>query len=593
MNFSFGLNRSVYSVSILLFISLLVGTKVSAEDSVASLIEENYRIKPSVVISKLSQLSNQDYQQFSPDTLVKASYAAATAAKIDLAIELTEILLEKGKKLNDDLLVGQAHYNRGAAYAYAGKHDFALDSLLLSLYSFENTDSEKDIARIKGALALIYVEIGEYNLASPYFEEAITSHSIRNDKTNLALVLQNRGFMKIQLMQFDSAKQDLLEALTYSKELNHSSNYPVLYKNLGIIDTELNYTQQAINYFELAILESNKNNLHHHQSEILREFARLNVKLKKLPLAKQQLLQSIEIGKQFNLLKQIRNSYSLLSEVEASLGHYKEAFIASEVASKTSQQMGESRIAGNLSRLERYTTRIKEQNKRLVLEQEKKIATLAAEREQLLKNFSFAVAGIAVLFAIYFIRRMTHSNRQAVHYEKQSKIDALTGVWNRRAGEAQLTRLCARDSKSVRVFSIAMLDIDHFKQVNDQYGHDVGDQVIMAICNLIQESLRPADMLCRWGGEEFIIIWDNFSSNKAFDICERIRKKIAETTIEPIGKLTVSIGISMFEEDDIYELIKRGDQALYQAKHFGRNQVVIKNKPHQSIESEKSVVTMS
>lgn len=590
---SSGLNVSVLSSSVFILVLAIASLRVSAEDSLVSFIEENYRIKPSVVIEKLEALSAKDYQSFSPTILVKASYAAATAANIDLAIELTEILLEKGKILNDDLLVGQAHYNRGAAYAYAGKHDYALDSLLLSLFSFENTDSEKDIARIKGGLALIYVEIGEYDLALPYFEEALESHKARDDKTNLALVLQNRGFMNIQLKNYDDAKRDLLQALTYSKELNHGSNFPVLYKNLGVIETELNNAEQAFNYFELAIQESNKNNLLHHQSEVLREFARLDFKLKNAEKAKRKLIRSIEIGKQFDLLKQIRNSYVLLSEVEASLGNYKGAFDASESASKTSELMGESRIAGNLSRLERYTTRIKEQNKRLVLEQEKKIVTLAAEREQLLKNFSFAVAGIAVLLAIYFVRRMTYSDRQAVHYEKQSKIDALTGVWNRRAGEAQLTRLCARDAKSVKVFSIAMLDIDNFKQVNDKYGHDVGDQVIIAICNLIQEGLRPADMLCRWGGEEFIIIWDNFSSAKAFDICERIRKKIAEESIHPIGQLTVSIGISMYEQDGVYELIKRGDQALYKAKHYGRNQVVIKNKSTEQAETEKSVVTMS
>lgn len=572
---------------------LIFSEQVAAEDFLASFIEEKYRSKPSDVVTRLESLSKEEYQDLSPDVLVKASYAAATAANIELAIELTDILLEKGQAVNDDLLVGQAHYNRGAAYAYAGKHDYALDSLLLSLYSFENTDSEKDIARIKGGLALIYVELGEYDLATPYFEEALASHRARNDKTNLAIGLQNRGFMRIKLQRYDLAKSDLLEALTYSKELNHRANFPVLYKNLGIIETELNNINQATNYFELAISESNQNDLRHHQSEILREFARLDFKLERFQQAKHKLFQSIKIGEDYDLLKQIRNSFVLLSEIEAKLGNYKEAFLASETAAKTSKQMGESRIAGNLSRLERYTTRIKEQNKRLVLEQENKIATLAAEREQLLKNFSFAVAGIAVLFAIYFIRKMTHSNRQAVHYEKQSKIDSLTGVWNRRAGEAQLTRLCSRDSKSVKVFSIAMLDIDHFKQVNDQHGHDVGDQVIIAICNLIQDSLRPADMLCRWGGEEFIIIWDNFSSGKAYDICERIRKKIAETSIEPIGQLTVSIGISMFEEDDIYELIKRGDQALYQAKHFGRNQVIIKNKPDNPVKSEESVASLS
>ena len=188
------------------------------------------------------------------------------------------------------------------------------------------------------------------------------------------------------------------------------------------------------------------------------------------------------------------------------------------------------------------------------------------------------IAVLASFLAVYFVRRFSASNKRAIIYEKQSKIDSLTGVWNRRAGEAQLARITAREKLDSSTFSIAILDIDFFKRVNDTFGHGAGDHVIIGICNLVQESLRPSDMLCRWGGEEFIIVWENFNSRMAFEVCERIRKKIESTPIEPAGQLTVSIGVSMYENDNVYDIIKRGDQALYHAKHLGRNRVIMKDK---------------
>ncbi|TQV73797.1 diguanylate cyclase [Aliikangiella marina] len=570
--------------SLIFILLLLFLTKqVNAGESLKQIIDDHFDKQLSMVADALEQSDEQALAQLPPEYLVKASYAVAVKADINLTLTITDLLIDKAQEINNPLYEGQAFYNRGVVYAQVGSHSLALNSFLTALASLENTQSEKEIARIKGAIALIYVELGEYKLAQPFFEEALASHTERNDKTNLTIVLQNQGFMKIQLADFSAAKTDLLKALGLATELGARHYFPILYKNLGIIETQLGNTDGASHYFNQALNESDATNLKHYKSEILREYAKLEMSNNNLAAAREKLVTSFEIAQEFELKKQIRNNFQVLAELEVKSDNYKAAYIAKERAIEVSDTMGESQIAVALSRLDRYTTQLKEQNKRLVLEQEKKIAALAAEREQAIRNLLIAIAVIAIMFVFYFFRRFSDTNRQAVHFEKQSKIDPLTGVWNRRAGEEQLTRLCKREGQAVKVFSIAMLDIDHFKRVNDEYGHDVGDQVIIAICEIIQTSLRPADMLCRWGGEEFIIIWDSFDSTLAYDISERIREKIATTEIEPTGSMTVSIGISTFDQDDVYELIKRGDQALYHAKHLGRNQVVIKKKPQENL----------
>ena len=544
------------------------------------------------IVLVIKNLTDDEISSLSDEAIIKASYISATSIEIPMTLKLTEVLLNRAQQKNAPSLAGQAYYNRGAVYAYSGRHDLALDAFLRSLTNFESANNENDIAQIKGGLALMYIELGEYNLAEPYLNEAIAYYRQIADEARLSRSLQNRGFMSIKLREYTSGKQDLIEALAISTRLNLNNNFPVLYKNLGKIEIELENFNKANGYLAKALESATANHLNHTQSEIYREYARLALKEGNPQIAKDAILTSIRLGETHNLLKQLKESYLVLSLIEANNRQFEAAYLSKLKSEEYAAEMGDSRIAQNLLRLDRYTSELIERNERLLLEKENKIAVLAAEREQLLKNLSIAVAIIAILLSIYFIRRFSYSNKQAEKFEQQSKIDSLTGIWNRRAGEAKLNRLCARGQTEVKVFSIAMLDIDYFKRVNDKFGHDVGDKVIITICRLIEQSMRPTDMLCRWGGEEFVLILESFDSKRALDICERIRKNIAETEIDPIGHLTVSIGISMFENDELFELLKRGDQALYHAKHLGRNRVVIKNKPAQINTSSEEFVTV-
>ena len=158
--------------------------------------------------------------------------------------------------------------------------------------------------------------------------------------------------------------------------------------------------------------------------------------------------------------------------------------------------------------------------------------------------------------------------------------DSLTRTMNRhfffQKGEYLL-----QHSKSVQ-FSLIMLDIDHFKRLNDHFGHHVGDKVLQHFAEIIRSNLRSQDLFARIGGEEFVILlWDTKPSKAQF-IAERIRELVAKTPMyQPDGSplsITVSLGITHQHaplSQDLQQLINTTDQALYQAKHLGRNQVVL------------------
>ena len=122
------------------------------------------------------------------------------------------------------------------------------------------------------------------------------------------------------------------------------------------------------------------------------------------------------------------------------------------------------------------------------------------------------------------------------------------------------------------------MDIDLFKDVNDTYGHKVGDTVLIQIAMILKQSIRSVDILGRWGGEEFLIICPETNINKAEILAEKIRKTIEDYTFPLVGKITCSFGVSQYhQEDETDDTFQRTDKALYKAKHSGRNSVVAVN----------------
>ncbi len=168
---------------------------------------------------------------------------------------------------------------------------------------------------------------------------------------------------------------------------------------------------------------------------------------------------------------------------------------------------------------------------------------------------------------------------QAQEFALQARLDALTGLANRRAFDEALARECARSRRSKLPLTLVLLDIDHFKHVNDSYNHSVGDEILKLVANLISAHCREDDTVARWGGEEFAVLLPNTSALVAKDICERIREAIMLadcSAVAPGLKLTISMGIAEYAGEAQHEkLLSRSDSALYQAKKHGRNRIDI------------------
>ncbi|MBO9997609.1 MAG: GGDEF domain-containing protein [Cyanobacteria bacterium SID2] len=159
----------------------------------------------------------------------------------------------------------------------------------------------------------------------------------------------------------------------------------------------------------------------------------------------------------------------------------------------------------------------------------------------------------------------------------QANIDFLTKTFNRRAIQEQLSNEELKYYKMGKTFSVVLLDIDRFKSINDNYGHDGGDIVLKHLSEVLKQNLRKRDILGRWGGEEFIVILPDTPIDRALIVAERLRKSVeSNPAANGLIQHTISLGVATFMQhgQTMKKLIKNVDTALYQAKKTGRNKVI-------------------
>ena len=178
--------------------------------------------------------------------------------------------------------------------------------------------------------------------------------------------------------------------------------------------------------------------------------------------------------------------------------------------------------------------------------------------------------------ALFYVVTVTRAHKSLA---RMATTDSLTGLFNRRHMIELAEKILARHHRRPSNLTLMLMDIDHFKQVNDLYGHDTGDRVLEAVSQSLQCSMREQDFIGRWGGEEFLSILPDTDFSQATDSAERIRKAVQALEIYSNGKkvsVTLSIGVTQYRAEEVLsDAIARADYALYEGKSSGRNRVEV------------------
>lgn len=268
------------------------------------------------------------------------------------------------------------------------------------------------------------------------------------------------------------------------------------------------------------------------------------------------------------------------------------------------QYYGELKIAGKIMNDLKLSIAVRNDDKTLFTILQKAIKTITPEQQrevlnkwisikyekgidyELVWKVTTAFIILLILFA-YWNRKITHSNKllkeAQIEIENKNKelqklaiTDNLTNLYNRRKLDELLQNEIHRSERFNHTFGVSILDIDHFKVVNDTYGHQVGDKVLIEIANILKQHSRKTDYVGRYGGEEFLIICPESNQDGMLNLIKNIKEDIEKHQFSDVGHKTASFGITTYQTKDTLEtIIKRADNALYKAKDEGRNMIIV------------------
>lgn len=273
----------------------------------------------------------------------------------------------------------------------------------------------------------------------------------------------------------------------------------------------------------------------------------------------------IEHAESSHALLEQKELWEALSQAHAGAGDYKAAFEALSAVSRLDASLRRERAM-----LQAATLSERRAAQKALSEAEKALASEQALRETLTR-LEMAKRDLE--------RAAIENSALMAELDRQSREDPLTGLMNRRALDAELSRECMRAARHGRPLALALLDIDDFKRINDTFSHAVGDAVLVAVARCLDATRRSSDMVARLGGEELVVVFPETCLQDAHRACELIRASLAAFDWAGLGlgagsQVSASIGLTVYQEDDTpHTLLHRADRAMYKAKHAGKNRV--------------------
>ena len=407
-----------------------------------------------------------------------------------------------------------------------------------------------------------------YDKAIEYTQQAIAAYP-END------ILLTELYANLAAMYVDKAQyQEALIAINQAEKVAHFHNIfdrvPIII-NKGTIYAELNEHQKAIDYYLKALDIVNKNNDLIHKPTVLSNLAQSNQSLGNYKLAADYFERALAIfSSESQLIKRLEN-YPPMIENYQSLGNYQRAL---ELMIEYKELDDESTSLAAKEKFDQSQAAydIASKEKSLI---EAKLAQTSNENA-ILRLYGIVAFSLLIILFIYIAYRLKHSAYLQV--KELALRDQLTGLFNRRALHDIFELEMSRVNRNKKTFSIILLDIDHFKVLNDTYGHDYGDIVLQKVASALQDSIRSMDKVARWGGEEFLVFLPETNKEQASHLAEKLRLAVSNIELTYQDKLlqvTVSLGVCEYNQQGEYkDMVKQADLGLYKAKETGRNKVV-------------------
>ena len=488
--------------------------------------------------------------------------------------------------------IARALNNIGNIYNFLGLYNKALENHIRSLNIEEELNDMNGIIRSLNNIGNVYQNISDYERALNYYQRALEIVYKINDGETTAVTLNNLGNVYSSKGYFDKALEFYQRSLKIRKELDDKYGIANSYNNIGIAYQGLKKHKKSLEYYQKSLEIMKKINDKHGIASSYYYSGILYFELQNLKKSLLNLKNGLMYARQINDKNIIKSTYLALSKIYYVKNQYKKAydFFVLYVEIKDNIDLEETKR--NITELQiKYETERKEKEIE-ILKKSNSLKELEARRQSTFMVFlviGFVLLAILAFFIYNQFRLKAYSNTIIAQQNSELKdaykkvellasTDTLTGISNRRDIIKRFNHETDRFERNSNPFSIIMGDVDNFKSINDNYGHDCGDFVLKSISDLIKKAIRKQDSIGRWGGEEFLIILPETDLKGGIKIAEKLRKSIGNNKMVYNYYdlyVTITFGVNVYDKaKDINECIKEADKALYVGKIRNKNCVV-------------------
>lgn len=521
------------------------------------------------------------------DSLVELAIEHLKKGEIEKGINKAEYAIELAKGINYEYLLIKAYNTIGAAYNIKSQYSKALYYFHQGVKLAESYPEHIYNSKLISNLALIYIHLQEWDKALVNIDKAkeLYNISMLNELSVLGILDINASYVYFNL---ENAKQARKYYDMAKKEITTSDSVrlnALLLKALSELYWLENNYKEALVTANRCINYDGINTAPLQKGLCLKIKAKVDLEYKNIDDAIESLVEATNIFTVIESKVYLNEVYELLSIAYEEKGFPILALDYYKLYSKGNERILFDRRQSEVFHLEEeFNTEQIQKNMKLINTQNE-LNNLYVEKQQLRTRI---VSTIVILVALGLFKLVRHNFsivREKEALLEQSTKDALTDLNNRHYYESAIQQLDQNKAfYRDKHFTVAIIDIDHFKRVNDTYGHDVGDKVLIDIASYMQSIIAEPDVLVRWGGEEFVCLFMTSGNNDCEIRLNRLRVAISQLAIAISDKetltITVSIGAlqNLMIDDVIHrntESLRLADQYLYQAKEEGRNKVII------------------
>lgn len=517
----------------------------------------------------------------------KKNYVSA----LDYSIRGLAIL----NKLDKPDAYAQALLIVGRIYRDIGRYEKSLNHMYEAHEYYKQVGDLNNIAETSNQIGLIYTRLKKFDQSRSFFQLTINMSDQKIRPSTTAAALREIAVIDTNNGELESAIEMAQKAYNIYKDIKDKEKISITARIIGNIYHKQRDDSQAIAYYRKAAASAQEASAEAEKIKALNALGKALIARntnEAIILLKESLLLSLKA----EMNEEVLSSYQSLRVAEKSNQNIAASLAYAEKEIDLIQKIHHEREKNELiwatakldsHKMEMEIASLREKSKLHELELTKKTSELEIVEQakiiselQLIKNkyanFALAFLLVICLLVVFFVyRRFIASKKHNKKLDYLATHDQLTNCYNRR----YLFDFMERDFSNIEQldeYAIVMTDIDHFKDVNDTHGHSVGDTVLRGVANILQNNVRKSDIVARFGGEEFCMVFPSADQDHAMKIANKLRKKIAESRFGEI-KVTCSFGVSSikFHAMDPTGLIEQADLALYKSKDKGRNQVTL------------------